>query len=137
MGRDLKISQERGDLLLELKISLAKQLFSRAIPKEKIRVLMDFMKYYVRFENHDINVKFEQEVEILTERNITMGIEELLLDRAEQKGLKKGLKKGIEEKGHNVVVNRITELGLSDEEVARIAEVSIDFVKKIRSKLKK
>lgn len=33
--------------------------------------------------------KFEQKIAILTERNITMGIEEFLLDRLKKKALKK------------------------------------------------
>jgi predicted transposase/invertase (TIGR01784 family) len=73
-------------------------LLAKQIAKEKIRVLMNFLRYYIRFENQDINTKFEQQVEILTERSNTMGIEELLLDRAERKGEKKGERKG-EKKG--------------------------------------
>lgn len=127
-GKEIKDSKERDELLLSLKLNLAKQLLVKQIHKEKVRVLMNFLKYYVRFENPDINAKFEEQVQILTERSDTMGIEELLLDRAERKGLEKGIEKG----KHNVVENLITELNLSDEQIARIAEVTVDFVKKIR-----
>jgi predicted transposase/invertase (TIGR01784 family) len=52
---------------------------------------------------------------------------------AEQKGIEKGIEKGkIEE-----VLNLITKLGLSDKEVARVADVTISFVKQIRLQQKK
>ena len=127
-GKDLKNSSQRDELLLSLKLSLAKQLLVKQIPKEKIRVLMNFLRYYLRFENQDINAKFEHEVEILTEKRATMGIEEFLLDRAKKEGLR--------EKSHDVVENLIAKLGLSDEQAADIAEVSVNFVKAVRTKLK-
>jgi predicted transposase/invertase (TIGR01784 family) len=99
-GKDLKSSRERDELLLNLKLNLTRLLLAKQIGKEKIRVLMNFLRYYIRFENQDINTKFEQQVEILTGRSNTMGIEELLLDRAEKKGEKKGERKG-ERKGRN------------------------------------
>ena len=135
-GKKIINGQERDELLLELKIKLAKQLLNKRIAKEKIRALMNFLKYYVRFENPDINDKFEKELEILTERSSTMGIEEFLLDRATKQGEKKGLEKGLEQKSHAVVENLIKELGLSNEQAADIAEVSVEYVAKLRATLK-
>lgn len=45
--------------------------------------------------------------------------------------------KGEQKKSHSVVVNLIKELGLSDERAAKIAEVSLEFVKQVREELKK
>ena len=135
-GKKIINSEERDELLLELKIKLAKQLLNKRIAKEKIRALMNFLKYYVRFENPDINDKFEKELEILTERSSTMGIEEFLLDRATKQGEKKGLEKGLEQMSHAVVENLIKELGLSNEQAADIAEVSVEYVAKVRATIK-
>lgn len=44
-------------------------------------------------------------------------------------------KKGIEEKSHVVIKNLIEQFGFSDEQVADVAEVSINFVKKVRKQL--
>ena len=108
---------------------------------------MNFLRYYVRFENPVVNLKFDKEVEILTGRSTTMGIEELLLERAKNQGLEEGLEKGLEQgmekgfekgeenKSHAVVANLISH-GFSDEHAASIAEVSLDFVNKVRSELK-
>lgn len=54
-----------------------------------------------------------------------------------QKGIEKGMERGIEKKSFEVVENLITELGLSDKQVARIAEVSETFVKKVRTAMRK
>lgn len=74
-----------------------------------------------------------------------MGIEQLLIEtekkRSEKKGLKRGFEKGIEKgeekKSYDVVENLIVKLGLSDEQAADIAEVSVDFVRNVRSALQK
>jgi predicted transposase YdaD len=60
-----------------------------------------------------------------------MGIEELVLHRAEQKGIEKGKAEGKAE----VVANLITRLGLSNEQAAEIAGVDIDFVARVRKEM--
>jgi hypothetical protein len=56
-----------------------------------------------------------------------------------QDGVKKGIEKGIEKtearKNHDFVENLIKKLGLSDEQAAAVAEVTIAFVKKVREEL--
>ncbi|WP_184548464.1 hypothetical protein [Mucilaginibacter sp. FT3.2] len=135
--------------LFDLAYDLAKRLLSKKMPKDKIRKVMSFLRYYLRFENPEMFTKFEQEVAILTERSITMGIEEFLLDRAEKQGIEKGIERGIEkgiEKGREegreeelikVVTNLIVQLGLANEQIAAIAEVPVSFVKTIRDGLNK
>lgn len=59
------------------------------------------------------------------------------LDIYIEKGRKEGMEKGMEKKSFEVVENLITELGLSDKQAARIAEVSETFVKKVRIALRK
>ena len=127
--------------LFDLAYDLAKRLLGKKMPKDKIRKVMNFLRYYLRFENPKMFAKFEQEIAILTERSITMGIEEFLLDRAEKQGIKKGIEKGIEkgreEEQVKVVTNLIVQLGLPDEQIAGIAEVPVSFVKAVRAGLKR
>ncbi len=54
-----------------------------------------------------------------------------------RRGAEKGEVVGEEKKSFAVVANLISELALSDEKIARIAEVSIDFVKKVRTSTSK
>ncbi len=134
-GRGIKNSLERDKQLLDLKIELAKQLLNRQIPKEKIRVLMNFLRYYTRFENPEIHSKFEQAVEVLTERNTTMGIEELLLDRAKKQGLKAGIEKGIEKGSHDKAVAVAKEMikdGISVEQIAKFTKLTVGEIETLR-----
>jgi predicted transposase/invertase (TIGR01784 family) len=125
-GSGIKNSLERDEVLLNLKLELAKQLLIRQIPKEKIRVLMNFLRYYTRFENSEINSKFEQAVEVLTERSNTMGIEELLLDRATKQGLEKGKK----EKAV-AIARELKKEGLTVEFIAKTTKLSVEEIEKL------
>ncbi|TAN14816.1 MAG: hypothetical protein EPN37_11230 [Chitinophagaceae bacterium] len=63
----------------------------------------------------------------------TMGIEELVLERAKKEGLEKGKLEGkIEE-----VKNLLIKMAMTDAQAADIAGVPVDFVKKVRRKIKK
>ena len=52
----------KDEQLFERAYDLAKRLLGKQIPKDRIRKLMAFLRYYVRFENQDLNHKFEQEM---------------------------------------------------------------------------
>jgi ribosomal protein L10 len=58
-----------------------------------------------------------------------MGIEEMVLERAKKEGLEKGKTE--------VVKNLILKMAMTDAQAADIAGVPVDFVKKVRKKLKK
>jgi predicted transposase YdaD len=78
-----------------------------------------------------------------------MGIEEMVLERAKREGLEEGLErgrlKGREEgleKGKlegkiEEVKNLLIKMAMTDAQAADIAGVPVDFVKKVRKKLKK
>ena len=63
---------------------------------------MNFLRYYVRFSDPENNSIFEQQLQKLTGKSNTMGIEELLLDRAKKEGVQeehaKMLAKAVKEK---------------------------------------
>jgi hypothetical protein len=75
-----------------------------------------------------ILVKSNKAGTLITNNNITMGIEELVLHLTKAEGKAEGK---IEE-----VRNLITKLGLSDEQAADVAGVTIEFVKQVRATLK-
>jgi len=125
-----------GEKLLSLKIDLAKRLLNRQIPKNKIRVLMDFLRYYVRFEDAELYTKFEEQVGLLTNRTTTMGLEEFLLQRAEKQGEEKGEKIG-EQKGivlaqRAFVQNLLDKTDYSDEVIADLVGVTVASVSSLR-----
>lgn len=117
------------DELFDLKYALAKNLFKKNIPKKKIDDLLIFLQLYVKFADSDYNTKFDKAIDLITENNNTMGIREQVLERATKDGVEKGKAE--------VVINLIEKMGLSDVQVADIVGVSIGFVEKVRSEMKK
>ena len=85
LSAKIAINSKRDQQLFDMSYDMARQLLRMQMPKEKIRKVMNFLKYYIRFENPEMFGKFESEISILTERSTTMGIEEFLLDSAEKK----------------------------------------------------
>ena len=87
----------------------------------------------------------------VTGGTINMGVLELLKKQARETGLqegrqegrqqgrqegrREGLQEGAAQKSEEVVRNLIVDLGLMDEQAAKIANVTIDFVRKVRAGL--
>lgn len=69
--------------------------------------------------------------DVYFEKGIEKGIK-----RGRKEGIQKGLEKGLEKGRIGEVRNLIVKLGFTNEQVAEIAEVSTDFVQKVRSSLK-
>lgn len=88
-----------------------------------------WQKMYVHFSKPESYRTFENEISKITDNTTTMGIEELILHQTEQKGIEKGK---IEE-----VHNLIIKLGLSDEQAADVAGVTVAYVQKVRAGLEK
>jgi len=125
-----KLSLSRPGLkdqqLFELAYNLAKRLLTKQMPKEKIRKIMTFLRYYLRFENPEISAKFVRELNILTERSTTMGIEELLLDQAKKEGKKEGVEEGIK-----VTALKMKNSGLDTHLIANITGLSVEEIEKL------
>jgi predicted transposase YdaD len=67
----------------------------------------------------------------ITNNTTTMGIEELILQRAKQEGKVEGKAEGKAE----VVRNLIIKMGLTNEQTAEIAGVGIKFVQQLREEV--
>jgi predicted transposase/invertase (TIGR01784 family) len=118
----------RDDQIFPLKIELTKTLLTKEISKSKIRKLLNFLKYYIRFENKETEVKFEEELDFITEKRKTMGIEEFLLDRAKREGER--------ESAIKFVKTLVKETTFSVEKIASLVGVSVDFVNKTKAEMK-
>lgn len=55
---------------------------------------MNFIKYYMNFENLKMMITFDRELQALTGRTTPMGTEEYLLDRFKKEGIAEGEAKG-------------------------------------------
>jgi predicted transposase/invertase (TIGR01784 family) len=121
--------------LLGLKIDLFRKLYQRKMDKKTMQAIATFLKLYVHFSKPETNTIFEASIQSITENKLTMGIEELVLNRAEQKGIEKGIEKGKAEGKTEEVRNLIIKLGLNDEQAADVAGVSVEFVQQVRASL--
>ena len=138
--------------IYKLKLDLARRLHKKRIPEKKKRALMNFLRYYLRFREEAMNLKFEKSINKLTGRTETMGIEELLLAQArhegeargeakgeargEAKGEARGEARGIKRKERAFVQALVNETDFDDKKIASLADVTIDFVKKTRAECK-
>jgi hypothetical protein len=93
----------------------------------QIKEFVRFLNRIIIVKNSGYNLIFDQHIKNITGGAVTMGITETLkmLDREE----------GKEEKSHSVVENLITKLGLSNEQAADVAEVTVEYVKEVRKEL--
>jgi predicted transposase YdaD len=125
------------------RFTLARALIqSKKFGHKKIEKLLFFLKNFIYIGNEEINRKFDKQIEQLTGGKVTtMGIIETIkkIERDEgiEIGREKGIEEGIEKGKQEVIENLIIKLGLSDKQVADIAEMPVSFVKKVRTSLKK
>ena len=129
-----KISLSRPALndqqLFAAAYDLAKRLLIKQIPKQKIRKVMSFLRYYLRFENPEISAKFVKELNVLTERSITMGIEELIVDQAKKEGMEKGIEKGELAKAKSIA-RAMKDEGIPVARIAKFTKLSVKEIEKL------
>ncbi|TNE60419.1 MAG: hypothetical protein EP344_07240, partial [Bacteroidetes bacterium] len=73
---------------LIFKTHLVKNLLDRGFPRQRIRKLLHFIKYYTKFDHSDLYDTFEL---IIHPSRTKMGILELLEEEAKKQGLQQGL----------------------------------------------
>ena len=118
-----------------------KKLLKKDFYKPKIDALLCFFKLYIRFESKELIIKFDDELDKITNRPNTMGLKEFVLDRerrmARKEGREEGREKGREEEREekNVIFtkNLIAQTDFSDEKIALLASVEVGYVKKLRA----
>lgn len=137
-GKEIKDRNERDELLYGLKMQLSRDLLNKQIAKNKIHKLMTFLRYYVLFESSEISGIFDTELKELTERSETMGIEELLLDRAKKQGIQKGIqtgkKEGLKEGERKKAIAVAIEMkkdGLPVSQISKFTKLSIEEIEKL------
>lgn len=86
----LKMKKKKPLQQLNIKVSLFRNLISKKFSQENIRFLMIFIQHYVRLNDEKMNLLYEKKVMKTIPDNTTMGIEEQILQLAEEKGLERG-----------------------------------------------
>lgn len=126
LSAKIAINSKGDQQLFDLSYNMARQLLKKQMPKDKIRKVINFLRYYIRFEKPEMFGKFEKEIATLTERSSTMGIEEFLIDSAEKKGIKKGIEKTLKE-----TAVKMKNVGLEIALIANITGLSVEEIKKL------
>ena len=105
--------------------------------KQSITRFILFLNNLIHIEDKELNIKFNEQVRNLTGEKITMGIIETAKMFDIQEGIDIGAKQTRLEDQEILVKKLIVKLDFTDQQVADFAEVSLTFVKRIRTQLKK
>lgn len=125
-------NDKKQDGLLNTRVKIVRSMAaSEKFNHQQIREFLYFMDQFIPLTDKGLKCIFDQELTKLFGGNITMGIMEAVREQI----LDEGFEKGEVKKSHAVVENLIVKLGLSNEQAADIAEVSVAFVKEVREGL--
>ena len=108
----------------------------------QLRILIQLRNLTKQFDNamEKVSEFFKEERDPFFQKGVIKGIEQGIekgMERGMEKGIEQGIEKGIDLKSHEIVQNLITKLGLSDEQAAGVAGVSIEFVRDVRAEMTK
>lgn len=120
--------QEMGDYRFTIARAL---VLSKRYDLEKIRRILFFLKQFLYVESFEINRIFDQQIEELTQSDITMGIIEAikLITREE------GIEKGVETSKRLFVTNLLVDTDFSLDKIAQLADASEELVWEIAIEL--
>jgi len=138
-------------LLLEQKIMIARLLHEKGtFSDSKIKAIEVFLNNYVTFKKPETNRIFRERIDQITDKKNTMGIVEQLVqikaEEAKEEGLREGLEQGLEkglEQGRSegrenssvvFVHNLLANTEFSTDKIASLANVSLEFVNKVKEK---
>lgn len=128
--------------LRSLKLELIQRLQSRNISREKISLIIDFIRYYVPFTNSEISANFEQDLNQLIKADQPMGLREAILAEVKQQGIAEGIEQGIEQ-GIEIgevkreeellkhAVPELAQLGLEAEKIAAVLGLELEAVQQV------
>ncbi len=133
--------------LFERKVLIAKMLLAKGYSTRKIRAIFVFLESYVLFKDPKMNRNFRKEIKS-QDKNDIMGIDEYLKQEGKKEGLAEGIKKGMKEgmekgieKGQEnsrrlFVENLLKNSNFSVAKIASLANVTVEFVNKVKNGLK-
>lgn len=117
--------------LVDMKMRLVRRLIDKEYDRKHIRDLMNFIRFYVRLPDEKMNLLFEERVEeFVTNKDIPMGVEEIIIQQAEEKGLEKGREEQLYE-----IIKKMIIKGKSNPEICDLLEVEEAYVLTIRKEI--
>ncbi|MNL06430.1 hypothetical protein D3C87_1270650 [compost metagenome] len=107
-----------------IKHELNRELTTRNLDAAKHKGIMNFIKYYMNFENPKMMITFDKELQTLTGRTTPMGTEEYLLDRFKREGIAEGEAKGRHEEALEIA-REMKKDKFPIEQIAKLTKLSI------------
>ncbi len=96
---------------------------------------MNFIRFYVRFPEEKMNLTFEKRVEeMMTNKNIPMGVEEIILEQVKEQGIEQGIEQGREKQLYDVARKMIIK-GKTTLEICDLLEVEEEYILNIRKEV--
>ena len=111
-------------------------MLRRKISKKKIDDLLIFLQRYITFADQGYNVKFDKEIGELTGNQKSMGIREMVLDKAKKEGIQEGKMEGKEEAKSEFVKTLLAMNQFTNAQIAEMINESEVFVETIKNTLK-
>lgn len=99
--------------------------------QEQTIKFLGFLREYISIDSTEINNNYNWQTDLLTGKTNTMGIFDIIAERAMEKGIKKGRQKGKKE----FVKYLLLQSNNSVAEIANIAAVTEDFVEKLKKEM--
>jgi len=125
---------------LEKKLLIIQKLFEKGLfEQRKLQAIVIFMEHYLPFKNKKIIRTFREQVDQITGKKNTMDIFEQVAEWQKQdlleEGMNRGRQAGLLEGRGEFVRYLLSSTKYSAEKIASLAEVSVDFVEKIKAEL--
>ena len=95
---------------------------------DKIRKILNFIRYYVRFKKAENLKTLDKEIQTTFKQRRNMGIEEAILQEVREQGVQEGLR----EKTIKGIQKALIRGKLSLQEISEDFEVSLEFVQKVQ-----
>jgi len=109
--------------LLELKLLIAKELQKKDFSRAKTVAILNFLRNYVLFENPELNRKFDNGLRPDSKNKVMNTIEFIRME---------GIEEGRAEKEISIVKKLLALTDFSDDKIAELAGVSMEFVNDVR-----
>jgi hypothetical protein len=106
------IANEKETQIGESSIFLIRRLLEKGYDKKKAQRVLNFIRFFARFNMPKNFTIFEQNLEQLTKNRIPMGIEEAIIQEAKRQGIEQGIDKA-SSKASNKASNKALNKALS------------------------
>lgn len=117
--------------VMEIKVSLFRKLMESGFPKETIRGIFSFIKYYMSFDKKEFYHKFDEIIEPM-KNSANMTLREMIIEDARQEGLEQGEDIGLLK---SVTVQKMLKEGKSPEEIANQLKIKKSTILKMKKML--